>query len=108
VARDLARHPLRSGQDERWFFKSEDAETEVKTRLGLERLNKWAREKRWESVGSDAPTCEHEGFTWTPAHRREYSQTFRSSGEQGTHGFVRIDEMHRPSPPFVNPFAPHT
>lgn len=99
-------HGLRFGSgdlDEEWFHSSEAAEVEAKTRLGLQRLNKTARETRWESA-PDGPTSEHEGFTWRCAHRREYSQVPQSSGVQDSYGFIHIDEMQRPSPPFENPF----
>jgi hypothetical protein len=91
-------------QPERWCYTSEQAEAEVKARLGVERFHDYARKTRSEM--RDAPTCEFDGFTWTCAHRREYSQMPRSNKKQDEYGFVRIDRMERPSPPFVHPFPP--
>jgi hypothetical protein len=98
-------HRMRYGivQPEGWFYRFEDAEAEVKKRLGLQSLHKEARCIRFEQ--REGATYEHDGFTWTCVSHSHYSQTVRSSSQQDTYGFVRVEELRRPSPPFVNPFA---
>jgi hypothetical protein len=98
-------HRMRYGivQPERWFDRYEHAEAEVKKRLGLQRFHQVPRWTRFEY--GEGATCQHDGFTWTCTSRSEYSQMPRSSRQQGAYGFVRVEELRRPSPPFVNPFA---
>jgi hypothetical protein len=98
-------HRMRYGLDqpERWLDRYEDAVAEVKNRLGLQNFHKLARSTRFEQ--REGATYEHDGFTWTCVSRSNYSQMHRSSGQQDAYGFVRVEEVRRPSPPFVNPFA---
>ena len=88
-------HQLRYGvrHKERWFYWLEDVE--VKKRLGVEKLHKDARKLRAVNMRI---TCEHEGYTWTCLYRYEYSQAPRSTRLPGPYGFIRVEEMQRPSP----------
>lgn len=104
----VSSHHFRYGSEqpaERWFNSYEAALSEIKQRLGEWRFHPDAR--RTES-GPTAYEVEHDGVTWKCVWFSKYSEMPRSSGKQHEFGHALIEEMRRPSPPFINPFAKKT
>lgn len=86
-----------------WFLTSEQAKTEIKRRLGVERLHEAARFTA-ASFGSDERISVHEGHEWRCVFTQEYSTVPASHPEFRRAGGFRLCEMERPAEPFTNPF----
>ena len=86
---------------ERWFDSYEAAQHDVKQRLGEERFHPDARRTESDTAHVEV---QHEGMTWKRVWSCRYSEMPQSSGKQDQFGYVLVEEMRRPSPPFVNPF----
>ena len=86
---------------ERWFASYEAAQSDAKDRLGDDRFHPDAR--RTESDITEAEV-QHEGVAWTRVWSCKYSEMPRSRPSQGEFGYVLVEELRRPAPPFVNPF----
>ena len=87
---------------ERWFSSYDAALADVKERLGQDWLHKDAR-----GSGSNLPDLEieHDGATWKRTSSYKYSEMPQSSGKQSEFGYVLVEELRRPSQPFVSPFG---
>lgn len=97
-------HHFRYGSEqpgERWFNSYEAAQSDAKNRLGEKRFHPAAR--RTESDATEFEV-EHEGVMWRRVWSCKYSEMPQSSGKQDEFGYVLVEELRRPSPPFINPF----
>ena len=98
-------HHFRFGSDqpgERWFGSYDAALADVKKRLGDDHFHPDAR--GMEPDRSEVQ-IQHEGVEWKRVWSRKYSEMPQSTGKQTEFGHVLVEELRRPPPPFVNPFA---